>query len=84
MIRPILLIATALSLFWMPWTITIACMVLTSIFMPISGIVFGLLLDIFYAPFGVSTLPYGLMWGSAASLTGFIVERFVRTRIMDA
>jgi hypothetical protein len=84
MIRPVLLLATFLSLVWMPWPVTIVFMVLTSIFIPISGIVFGLLLDIFYAPLGVSSLPYGLMWGSLATAIGFMVERFLRTRIMGA
>ncbi len=84
MIRPLLLVATLISLTWMPWPVTVVCMILSSIFMPLSGIVFGVIADLFYAPYGSTFLPYGLLWGVAASGVGFIVERFIRTRIMGA
>lgn len=83
MMRYSILLATFLSLVWLPWPITVALMVASSISLPISGIVFGVLFDLVYAPIGAVGLPLGVLWGAGASLTGYLILRFIRTRIMS-
>lgn len=83
MMRYVVLLATFLSLVWFPWPITVVLMVVSSIFVPLSGIVFGVLFDMVYAPVGAVSMPLGVLWGSAASLAGYIISRFIRTRIMS-
>lgn len=84
MIELVLLIATALSLVWLPWPITIACMLAASVRVPLAGIIFGVLLDVFYAPFGAVHLPIGICVGALASLAGYGISRFLEARIMGA
>ena len=83
MMRFVLLVATFLSLVWLPWPITVVLMVASSISLPLSGIVFGVLIDMLYAPVGAVGIPLGVLWGSVASLVGYTISRFVRARIMS-
>ena len=64
--RYVVLLATFLSLVWFPWPITVVLMVVSSMFVPLSGIVFGVLFDMVYAPVGAVSMPLGVLWGSAA------------------
>ena len=83
MMRYVLLVATFLSLVWLPWPITVVLMVASSISLPLSGIVFGVLIDMLYAPVGAVGIPPGVLWGSVASLAGYTISRFIRARIMS-
>lgn len=84
MIRYLVLLATFLSLFWLPWQCTVVFMLVASVFFPLSGIVFGVLFDVLYAPLGFVGLPLGILWGATASLVGYGLSRFISARIMSA
>lgn len=83
MMRYCVLVATFLSLVWLPWPITLVLMIASSISIPLSGIVFGVLFDMVYAPVGAVGIPLGVLWGSVASLLGYIISRFLQARIMS-
>lgn len=80
MMRAVILVATFLSLVWLPWPMTVVLMVVASISFPLSGIAFGILFDLLYAP--AAGIPLGLLWGSAASIAGYAISRFIRERII--
>jgi hypothetical protein len=84
MMRYGFLIATFLSLVWLPWPITLALMIVSSVSFPLSGIVFGVLFDMIYAPVGALGIPLGVLWGGVASLLGYVLSRFMQERIMSA
>lgn len=84
MIRYLVLGVTFLSLFWLPWPFTVFLMFLASVFVPLAGIVFGVLLEVLYAPVGFIGVPIGVLWGALASLAGFGLSRFIATRIMSS
>lgn len=78
-----ILVATFLSLVWLPWPLTLLLMIISSISIPLSGIVFGVLFDMVYAPVGAVGIPLGVLWGGTASLVGYTLSRFIRARIMS-
>jgi len=84
MIRYAVLLVTFLSLFWLPWQYSVVFMLIASTFFPLSGILFGVLFDVLYAPLGFVGLPLGIVWGATASLVGFGLSRFISARIMSA
>jgi hypothetical protein len=81
--RAIVLLATCISFVWLPWQWTVFLMVLASTSVPLAGIVFGVLLDLVYAPVGISSVPLGALFGVMASLLGYAISRFLRARIID-
>jgi hypothetical protein len=83
MTRAILILATCISFVALPWQFTVLMMVVLSTSIPLAGIIVGVLLDLVYAPVGVSSLPLGVMFGALATAIGYAISRFVRARIMD-
>lgn len=84
MIRYVILAATFLSVLWMPWPITVMLMTISSMLLPVAGIIFGVMFDMIYAPVGAIGIPLGIMWGASASVLGVLMSRFIRSRIMGA
>lgn len=82
--RAVLIVFTAISLVWLPWQWTVGFMIVVSTMVPLAGIVFGVLIDLVYAPVGIASLPLGVLWGAVASLIGYLVSRFLRARIINA
>ncbi len=83
MMRYGVLLLTLLSFFWLPWQLTVLLMIVSSVFYPLAGVVFGVLFDVMYAPVGFVGLPLGIVWGIVATLIGYGIERFIRARIMS-
>ncbi len=82
--RGILILLTCISFVALPWQWTVASMILVSTSVPLAGIIFGVLLDLAYAPVGVGSVPLGTLYGLLASGLGYAISRFLRARIMDA
>jgi hypothetical protein len=71
---------TGLSLFWLPWPITVAGIFLSGLVFPPLAAAFGVLADILYYPgFG---FPTATLTGLVLALASFLVRHFVKTRIM--
>lgn len=71
---------TGLSLFWLPWPVTVAGIFLSGLVFPSLAAAYGVLADILYYPgFG---LPYATLTGLVLALVSFLVRHFVKTRIM--
>ena len=81
--RYCVLLVTLLSFFWLPWQLTVLLMIVSSVFFPLAGVVFGVLFDVIYAPVGFVDVPLGIVWGAAATMLGYGIERFIRARIMS-
>jgi hypothetical protein len=81
----ITIIASALlGLFWLPWPLTLILMIAAGAVVPLSAVVLGVLVDLLYAPQVLGGVPLGLLSGLAACGAGLLIERFIRTRIIDA
>ncbi len=84
MMRGILIVLACISFVSLPWQWTVGFMIVVSTSVPLAGIVFGVLLDLVYAPVGVGSVPLGVLFGLLASGLGYAISRFLRARIMDA
>lgn len=84
MTRAILILATCISFVMLPWQFTVVMMVVLSTTIPLAGIIVGVLIDLVYAPVGISSVPLGVLFGVVASALGYAISRFLRARIMGA
>lgn len=79
---PVLLALVAVCVF--PWPATLILIVIASGFVPLSGIVLGVLADSLYGAPGAFPFPLASLVGLIACGAGFFVHRFVKARIMGA
>jgi hypothetical protein len=71
-----------LSLFLFPWPLGVAAIFLSAGFAPASGILLGVSADLIHFAPGAYAFPYASALGACATLAGFVVQRFVKARIM--
>lgn len=84
MMRFVLPVLALISLFWFPWVCTLVFMFAASMFLPLSGLVIGILADSIYGASITSGIPYGTLAGIIAFVCGVAFQRFGKARIMGA
>ena len=82
MIRIIVVLLALLSPFIFPWPLTLALVALASCFVPLAGILAGVLADAAYYSKGAALFPLATLAGIGACCLGLIVHRFVKARII--
>lgn len=81
MIRSIFILAPLPALVLFPAPFFVALVAIASLLFPPAGILYGILADaLYYAP-GAASIPHGIVYGTAASVGGFLVSRFLSTRV---
>lgn len=82
MIRAILILLPLPALLLFPKLLFAGLVIMAAIVFPPAGILYGVLADaLYYAP-GAATVPHGIIYGTAASLAGFLIGRFFATRVV--
>lgn len=80
-LRILFLTAALLSLFWLPWPVTVALGFAAAFLMPGAAAGLGLLAEVLY---GSGGMPYLLLAGLLGTILAILVRSFVKTRIMGA
>lgn len=83
-LRAAVITIAAVGLFWFPWPLTLALIVLSGLFLPVSALVLGLATDVLYHPFSLGVMPYGVIVGIVAFALGTVLRTFFASRIMSA
>lgn len=81
MIRAILIAAPLPALLMFPAPFFMLLAVVASIAFPPAGILYGILADALYFTPGTAAVPSGIIYGTAATLAGFLIARFFATRV---
>lgn len=79
--RYVFLALALLSIFFFPYPLTVLLSFVASLYVPIAGLLIGILADLVYYTPHASSLPLATMYGAAASLLAYILRRFVRARL---
>ncbi len=74
-------VIAVLSVFWFPWSLTMVLLFAASLFVPLSGLVIGVLADVVYGASLVSGIPYGTVVGIAAFVAGSLLQRYGKAHI---
>lgn len=81
MIRSIFILAPLPALLVFPAPFSIVLVGIATLLFPPAGVLYGTLADaLYYAP-GAASVPLGVIYGTAASIGGVLISRFVRTRV---
>lgn len=80
--RVMSIILALIALFIFPWQVALIAVFGASLLTPLSGIALGIIADLVYYVPGAAFLPYFSLFGLAATVIGFLVQRFVKTRII--
>ena len=83
MIRTLLPLTALLSLFFFPYPLSALLILASAIMLPVSGIVLGVAADVLYFSPGAAFMPLWSLGGIFATVLALLVQRFVKTRIMD-
>jgi len=83
MIRILSIIFAALSLFWFPWPLTIALIILAAAYEPIAATGLGILADVLYFAHGSYAFPYMTLIGLIITIAAIFVRKFVEARIIQ-
>ena len=83
MIRILLPLVAFLSLFFFPYPLSALLILASAILLPVSGIAIGIAADILYFSPGAAFMPLWSLGGILATILALLVQRFVKTRIMD-
>lgn len=79
-VRAAVILIALLSLFWLPWAISLMLMFLSGLIFPPAALALGVLADLLYYPgHGV---PWATFDGLALTLISAAVRHLVKTRIM--
>jgi hypothetical protein len=84
MTRIIVITIAALGVFFFPWPYAMFLAFIAALFIPVLGLVFGLLSDLLYFSHSASHVPWATIIGAFSSAVAFFVRRFIKTRIMGA
>lgn len=79
-VRIAVIVIALLSLFWLPWTISLLLMFLSGLVFPPAALALGVLADLLYYP--GHGFPWGTCSGLALTLICAFVRHFVKTRII--
>lgn len=72
-----------LSLFLVPWPIMAALILVAALLVPPAGVLLGIAADALYFVPGTAFLPFFTLLGLLATALALLVQRFVKTRIME-
>lgn len=78
--RIAILVIAFLSIFWLPWTITLVCLFFAGLVFPPAALALGVFADLMYYP--GQGLFWGTLAGAAIALFSAAVRHFAKTRIM--
>ena len=78
----VFLLALLMSILFFPWHITLAIASALSLFVPVIGVLSGILIDALYAPAGSWYL--ASLFGLGISTIAWFVHHFIKARIMGA
>ncbi len=84
MIRILFLILALVAPFFFPWPVAALLAFIATFLFPFAGIVLGMLFDLLYFLPGAAFIPYGTLFGAAATAFVLVVQRFVKTRSIGA
>ncbi len=70
-----------LSVFWFPWPLTLILLFAASLFVPLSGLLIGVLADVVYGASLVSGIPYGTLAGIIAFVVGTLLQRYGKAHL---
>lgn len=79
-IRITTIILGLISVFWLPWAVTLVCLFLAGLAFPPAAFALGIFADLLYYPGHGIFL--GTLWGLILGLIAAAVRHFVKTRIM--
>lgn len=79
-VRVAAIVLATLSIFWLPWLITLVCLFLAGLIFPPAALALGVFSDLLYYPGHGIFL--GTLWGLVLALLAAAVRHFVKTRIM--
>lgn len=83
MIRIVLPILTFFSLFFFPYPLSAFLILASAALLPFSGLALGVFADVLYYSPGAEFLPVWSIGGAIATILSLLMQRFVKTRIMD-
>lgn len=83
MIRGVIIFFAFISLFMAPWQVSAGMLLLAAGMVPLAGLLLGVIADVVYYSPGSTFMPYFTLFGVVAFLLSLIVQRFVKTRIME-
>jgi len=69
-----------LSLFIFPWQVSVVALFAASLFVPLAGVILGVIADLVYYTPGSAFFPYFSLFGFASFGIALLVHRFVKTR----
>ncbi len=83
MMRGMVPVVALLSLFIFPWQVSLVCVFVAALFVPPAGLALGIIADLVYYTPGSAFVPYFSVFGLASFGISLLVQRFVKTRIME-
>ncbi len=81
--RAMAAVLALIALFVFPWQVAVLAIIGSALLMPLSGLALGVIADIVYYVPGSSFMPLFSLYGLAATALVLLVQRFVKTRIME-
>lgn len=84
MMRTCLIVFASLGVFWFPWPLAAALIMVIGFLFPPAALVLGASVDLMFHPLTHGAVPYGLVVGVCACVLGYLVRRYVGSRIMSA
>lgn len=81
MMRALIISASIATLFFFPYPLSVVVIFLLALYIPLSGVALGIMLDALYFTEGAAPLPYATITGLIATLLGILVQRFIRTHV---
>lgn len=83
MIRVILPVLTFFSLFFFPYLLSGFLILASAALLPFSGLALGILADVLYYSSDTVFMPVWSIGGAVATIISLLMQRFVKTRIME-
>ncbi len=81
--RVMSIVLALIALFILPWQVAVLAILGAALLTPLSGAALGVIADIVYYTPGAAFMPYFSLFGLFATVAGFLVQRFVKTRIIE-
>ena len=80
--RSMSIILALIALFIFPWQVAVIAVLGAAFLTPLAGLALGIVADLVYYVPGAAFMPYFTLFGLGATGIGFLVQRFVKTRII--
>lgn len=79
--RSIFILAPVPALLLFPAPFFMVLVAVAAVLFPPAGVLYGILADALYFAPGAATVPHGIIYGTAASVGGLLISRFLSTRV---